>query len=305
MSEGLTIDINRIAENITSYIDQGNFFDIFDIEDINKILEKTTLNSTDFNKLLSEGKSKYNSSDLYSCSHKCNVSVNSFEDAIEILKTYKNELKLESSQNIIDFFEKYETEMNHMRNEISELIHEKILELSESEDFEKIYNFLKDLSERGTKEQIDLSISTKLSEKQNSDGQTPLLHACVNGDFELVKSLIEGGCDRDAVSKQGKNCLLLASNHGHLEIVKYLIESGIDKNWHKTNGYNAIHSASQNGHLEIIKYLQSIGCDIKLKTNNNRNCVYFASLNGHLETVQYLVSCGVNPHKKMLMDILP
>ena len=56
---------------------------------------------------------------------------------------------------------------------------------------------------------MSISCAVGLSEKRNRFGSTPLLYACYKGDLELTKSLIEGGCDKDAVNKGGNNCLLI------------------------------------------------------------------------------------------------
>ena len=260
-------------------------------------------------------------SELYNCVHECNVLVNSFEDAINILKSYNNVLKLKSSCRLIDFFEKYKTvfvsdlgsktNIQNLQLKLSKLENDNlqltqsindfksISQLRESEDFEEIYNLLKKFSEIGYEEKMSLSLAVKLDEKQNDGEQTPLLHSCQMGDLHLTKSLIEGGCNRDVVSKYGNNCLVVASNFGHIDIVEYLIEIGFDMNWrNEADGFNAILVASEKGHLEIVKYLDSIGCDINSKTNTNANCIYLASLHGHLDTVKYLISCGVDPNEK-------
>ncbi|EAX97976.1 hypothetical protein TVAG_017480 [Trichomonas vaginalis G3] len=350
MSQSINLDINCSANNIQAYFDQGNFFDMFDAETISDMLEKTKLNCTNFITLLTQGKSKYNSSELYSYIRKCNVDVESFDDAINILKSYAKLLKLKSSHSLIAFFEKYKNEqsneinqtklkINEKENEISKLRnninqlnseistlknknvqldseistvknknnqllqsindYEKISELQKSNDFNAIYNFLKEISNKGDKVKMSISCAAGLSEKRDSDQNTPLLWACYYGNLQLTKSLIEGGCDRNAVNKFENNCLVEALLNGHLEIVKYLIGIGFDKNWRtKTSGFNAILYASQEGQLEVVKYLQSIGCDVNSKQNNNANCIYFASSNGHLETVKYLVSAGANPNEK-------
>ena len=54
----LVLDINYIANNVQTYIDRDNFYDVIDKEFIPQVFEKTNLNSNDFGKLLSQGKSK-------------------------------------------------------------------------------------------------------------------------------------------------------------------------------------------------------------------------------------------------------
>ncbi|EAX93947.1 surface antigen BspA-like [Trichomonas vaginalis G3] len=194
----------------------------------------------------------------------------------------------------------YESKLSIMEKEINEYKNDfwKILELRSNSDFDAVYNFLKKLSEEDDKLKMSISCAVGLSEIQNPEGWTPLLNACVKGDLQLTKSLIEGGCDKNAVTKNENNCLLLASYNGHLEIVKYLIGIGFDKNWRSKLGYNAILLASQEGQLDTVKYLKSIGCDVNSKANCNASCIYLSSCGGHLETVKYLFSVGADPNER-------
>ncbi|EAY15122.1 MGC83745 protein, putative [Trichomonas vaginalis G3] len=293
MSQGL--DINQIANDIQTYIDQGNFYDTVEKDSIPKVMDKTNLNSNDFTKLLSQGKTKYGASKLYKLSRKCDVSINSMEDVINVLQIYDNLFKLKSSHSIIDYLEN-----QYISN------YAKLAELPMDSDFDTVYKYLKGLSDQGDKLRMSIACAAKLSEVRDSDEFTPLLYACYDNNLQLVKSLIEGGCNKNAVTKSGSNCLLLASFDGYLEIVKYLIEAGFDKDWRKqSNKFNAILCASQKGHLETVKYLKSIGCDVNSKQKGNSNCIYCAATEGHLETIQYLVSAGCNPDEKDVSGITP
>lgn len=171
-----------------------------------------------------------------------------------------------------------------------------MFQLPDSNDFKSIYNWLK--NNMYNKQSIALACAVGLSEMRHRNGVNPLLKACSCGDFQLVKALIEGGCNRNVYDFWGINCLLYATIDGNLEIIQYLIQNGFDKQYRRnSDGCNAILLASIKGHLEVIKYLKSIGCDVNFKTNKNKNCVYLASENGHLETVKYLVSCGIDPNE--------
>ena len=53
--------------------------------------------------------------------------------------------------------------------------------------------------------------------------------ACQSGDLSAVKLLLEAGCDKDRVDRDGKTLLYIASQSGKLEIAKLLLEAGCDK----------------------------------------------------------------------------
>ncbi|EAX99522.1 hypothetical protein TVAG_140210 [Trichomonas vaginalis G3] len=252
----LTVDFDYIANNIQTYIVQEKFFDIVDKDDIPQVLEKVKLNTHDFNALLSQGKSKYSTSELFSFIRKCDVSINSFEDAINVLKCYKKNFKLESSRSLINYLKENKTKINldseevtqlkseiqtlkskiaTMENEINQYKSERqqykdeisalnsknnqlVTQLAKqydfplnSNDFNAVYNFLKGLSDKDDKLKMSISCAVGLSEKRDLYECTPLIQACMMGDFQFTKSLIEGGCDRNAISKLGNNCLVVAS----------------------------------------------------------------------------------------------
>lgn len=107
--------------------------------------------------------------------------------------------------------------------------------------------------------------------------------ACINGNLDLVKFMVENGAD----IQENKNYpIQFAIAHRHLEIVKYLIEKGANV----LNDDNlALRRASSNGHLEVVKLLIEHGADVKTCDNYS---IERASKNGHLEVVKILIDHG-------------
>ncbi|EAX93555.1 hypothetical protein TVAG_361100 [Trichomonas vaginalis G3] len=280
----------------------------------------------------------------------CNVNIESFDDAIQILENYEKLLGLKSSHALISYFKKFKDEQNlelkreiqkslealqiknkeyenkikenneeilllnnqnnQYKDEITRITNindqftqsmnnfEKIYELNKTGEYDTIYTFLKKLSSKNGQLKMSVSCAIGLSERSRNNNY-PLIQACIRGDLQLVKSLIEGGCKKEVTNKYGNNCLIEASYKGQLEIIKYLIGTGFNKDWqNQISGVNAILASSKHGHIESFKYLQDIGCDVNSKNKNNINCIYNASSEGHLEFVKYLFSCRVNPNEK-------
>ena len=105
--------------------------------------------------------------------------------------------------------------------------------------------------------------------------------ACVNGDIETVKYLLE----KDLMDIESITPLSItgASYYGRLDIIKYLFEKGVPI------GERAIYhsiSVSNFGNINIIKYLFEKGVPI------TEGIMYYAFDFGSLAVVKYLLSIG-------------
>ena len=98
-------------------------------------------------------------------------------------------------------------------------------------DFKSVYDFLDQLSKKDEKEMIHYACKEGLSEIRNPYKATPVIVASSCGNVKLTQYLIEGGCNREAVNKQGNNCLMSAAGNGKVDVVRYLTSIGFGKDW--------------------------------------------------------------------------
>ena len=89
----------------------------------------------------------------------------------------------------------------------------------------------------------------------DEDGMTALMWACINGNIEVVKLLLENGADVNLVEKYSYNALICACFNGYTEIVKLLLEYNADVNMVNKWGMTALMWAEQNESTEIIELL--------------------------------------------------
>ena len=91
--------------------------------------------------------------------------------------------------------------------------------------------------------------------------ETPLYMACIHGDMEIVKILVEAGADLNetAVFKDGSNTspLWVAARNNHIELCRYLLSKGSRVN----NGYSALMGAVDKGREEIVRILLEAGAN--------------------------------------------
>lgn len=86
-----------------------------------------------------------------------------------------------------------------------------------------------------------------------------IIEASRAGDLERVKAMINEGRDINA-TYYDISALMIASYGGHFDIVKLLVEAGCDVNYKDRCLCNsALKLSMKNGHTEIAKYLKKHG----------------------------------------------
>lgn len=99
----------------------------------------------------------------------------------------------------------------------------------------------------------------------------------------------------------GLTVLGRAVAHGDLEIVKLLVEAGCDPNEGDDEGYEtALHDACRLGELDILEFFltEAGGGDLYFYDNDGETLLSTASYYGDLDTVRYLIEkAGYDPHE--------
>ena len=121
------------------------------------------------------------------------------------------------------------------------------------------------------------------------DYEAPLVLACRNGKFNVVKWLLQTG--KVSVHEQ---VFINACEYGHLNIAQFLYDYDGTVDIHAHNDYVLFH-ACHNGRLAIVEWLLSVD-DFDITRNNRRgkSALALAAENDHLCIVKYL--CGIYPN---------
>ncbi|EAY22046.1 ankyrin repeat protein, putative [Trichomonas vaginalis G3] len=321
MSQGITLNFEYIGAHIDEYIRNENLFDTFDHEDIKTIMKYSKLTTTQFISLLKQSSPTINANKLYKCTRNANVIIQNIDEVFSVLKSVKKYMKFNIFDGIIDFLEvngnevrksaegitklqeqnqSIQIEQNQTQENInhSQYLLTKISSLKATNDFDSVYQFFEELSSQGNREIISKACEEGLWKKTTKYGENVLHVASDKRNLNLVKSLIEYGCDKETKDDDGNTPLISASENGHLEVVKYLISVGADKEAKTKNGWTSLIKASNYGRLEVVKYLISVGADKEAKTNDGWTSLIKASNYGHLEVVKYLISVGADKEAK-------
>lgn len=131
----------------------------------------------------------------------------------------------------------------------------------------------------GNKERIELFIKAGMDvNAKGVDGNTALMQASVNDNFEVVKLLIDNGADVNAKGSEGFTALMVVSSKGNLVIARLLIKKGADVNVKNNDGETALMLASLNGNIEMAKLLIEKGADVNAKSNKDKTALRYSFL---------------------------
>ena len=118
-----------------------------------------------------------------------------------------------------------------------------------------------------------------------------LLQACIHGQTERVKELLDKGVDpnyRDPI--RGDFPLLIAQIHGHEDITKLLVQRGADVNQIDRSGRRSLMMAAYHGRLKHVQFLLESGARADLKDEDGKTALDFAMEKRHVEIADFLRS---------------
>ncbi len=141
------------------------------------------------------------------------------------------------------------------------------------------------------KEKVSMLI--KRGDRLNIEGKrqdVPLLEASCYNQLDVVKELLDAGCDINIQSKSDRwTALMEASVRGYLRIVVELIKRGAEVNRSNQNGRTALSLAAEKGKIEVVKALIKTGANVNLKDKQSLTALYYALKNNHDDLAKELI----------------
>ncbi|KII67819.1 Tonsoku-like protein [Thelohanellus kitauei] len=274
-------EIQMINENSIS---NQNMFTIYkSIADCHFFLENFSDASINYQKCLSYGAE---SSELGICAFRLKYEYSLIADHLKSSLTTslsRQSLKLKTLENlktVQEFYQKFDdlqetTKLIKMvdlaQSDSSESSDQTEADFQLDEELEKIPDFSPE-SPKNTK--TNTKQTTFNLNKRNSQGETPLHLACIKGNVDQVKKLIDLGADIHSRDYCGWLALHEACNHGYVDIVRILVDQGSyinDQGGVGCNGVTPLIDAADNLHLDVVKLLLSKGADPSISDKDNRN----------------------------------
>ena len=128
---------------------------------------------------------------------------------------------------------------------------------------------------------------------QNKIIDKKLFNAALNGNAELVASLLDKDANIESKHISDATALYIATQRGHINVVKLLIERGANVNAAIDEGDTPLYVAASLGYVEICKLLLDAGADKDVKVNEYTPLIIAAYFE-HIETVKLLLEYNAN-----------
>jgi len=139
---------------------------------------------------------------------------------------------------------------------------------------------------------------------QEGEG-TALTLAIRKEEFEIAKLLLENGADPNLGTSSDGHPLWLATRKGNVELVKLLVGLGSDVNTKFPGDGSALIQSCKMGNLEMVKVLIALKADINMPVEGDGNPLIMAAKGGHKDVVHYLVQLGSDINYEVLGDETP
>jgi ankyrin repeat protein/cell wall assembly regulator SMI1 len=130
----------------------------------------------------------------------------------------------------------------------------------------------------------------------------PLAAAAYRGDVVTCGALLRAGALPDTRDQRGRTALHGAASEGHVEIAQMLLAAGAgvdaaDTEW----GYTPLMEAAAYGHTGMVRLLLSHGADANARSGGRDTALMRAAERyeaepEHLQTVQVLLAAGADPN---------
>jgi len=129
---------------------------------------------------------------------------------------------------------------------------------------------------------------------------SPLIYACINGDFRIVKLLIDSGAKVDVHKKVKIDKEFFAYINDpiifhieNLKIVELLVNSGYNINIQNHKGSTILIQNSY-GNVERLRTIINLGADINICEYNGFSALMYACYNNKIENAKILLDTGAD-----------
>lgn len=141
---------------------------------------------------------------------------------------------------------------------------------------------------QGHRALIPLLVASGAKVDQEHQTLTPLLLAVSQGQFDVVKALLEAGANPNFGGAKGAPPLSMAALVGDVQVVELLLARGAKLNATNPQGGTALRAAADAGKTEVVRLLLARGAKFDSADAFGKRPIDYAREKGHLEIVKLL-----------------
>lgn len=124
---------------------------------------------------------------------------------------------------------------------------------------------------------------------------SPIHQAAEEASYEAVASLLDAGCEVDALNAHGQTALLVALCRGARSIVALLLDAGADVHVQVPGTGGALHVAAGCGRGDFVAQIVEAGCGVDSENDLGETALHIAAFYGTYEAMRVLLRLGADP----------
>ena len=140
---------------------------------------------------------------------------------------------------------------------------------------------------------IDYVKSNNLIGKKDSDGDTVLSVAAINGQVGVIEYLLENGAEINSTNYSGYTIFSFATKLTH-QVNTALVKNGANINHFGEYAHTPLINAALAGDLNTVKFLISLGAVIDHLDERGGSALFYAASGGNIEMVKSMVEAGAD-----------
>ncbi|XP_074651491.1 uncharacterized protein LOC141906167 isoform X2 [Tubulanus polymorphus] len=126
-------------------------------------------------------------------------------------------------------------------------------------------------------------------DNRDENGITFLMSASQQGNYEVVRKLIDHEVDVTAVDYDDWTALHYACKHGHLDIAVALLDSGAVLEARDVGGWTPLMWSCYKGRTDVVRMLLQHGANPNIKSEHHMSSLIWAAGRGYVEIVELLL----------------
>lgn len=140
--------------------------------------------------------------------------------------------------------------------------------------------------------QILLGLGVSPDGRERLLGATALMIACLAGQTEIVRDLLDHGADLEIRDNDGRTALMEACMAGHTDSVTMLVEKGANVHVESRHGTTPLLAACMSGQPEVVRVILECGADVTTANRYGKTPLDEATASGYEDIVDLLLSWG-------------